>query len=303
MVGHVGCLDYPWISIIISLSYINVPLWWYGWKKFWNTLILDDENPINNMINHLPTGAGFLPSTVWYSIPISADPSRWQGGRVREDITSVKCGRTVDCWSPAWSALQLHCVLVWPGQGFGSLKARIWRSCVLSVQKATKAGRRAGAPFNSMVLRRCDTSFYWRSDGHNLELVSIVASESNVGQEQLQTKGTFQPSAARSFGLATPTFFGGRTAPSYIYIYICIYIYIPHSSRFFLEDVIPFRLPSSCQQHAAFPTPSRGRVHPAVAQPAVDDGVVWHRAHPLRSRRRLWGDGVGGWVHDNDKSL
>lgn len=44
---------------------------------------------------------------------LSANPSRQHGERIREDITSIKCGRTVDCWSPAWSALQLHCVLVW----------------------------------------------------------------------------------------------------------------------------------------------------------------------------------------------
>ena len=34
-----------------------------GWKKSCTTL--DDWNPINNGINHLSTGAGFLPSTVW----------------------------------------------------------------------------------------------------------------------------------------------------------------------------------------------------------------------------------------------
>ena len=52
-------------------------------------------------------------------------------------------------------------------------------------------------------------------------------------------------------------------------------------------------LQSSCQQHAAFPTPSRGRVHPAVGQPAVDDGVVRYRAHPLRRPSRMVTEGSG----------
>ena len=40
-------------------------IWSYrGWKKSWTSL--DDWNPINYGINHLSTGAGFLPSTVLY---------------------------------------------------------------------------------------------------------------------------------------------------------------------------------------------------------------------------------------------
>ena len=48
--------------MVISTKLPVVILWYCGWKKSCTTL--DGWNPINNGINHLSTGAGFLPSTV-----------------------------------------------------------------------------------------------------------------------------------------------------------------------------------------------------------------------------------------------
>ena len=39
--------------------------WWYGGLEK-SCITLDGWSPINNEINHLSTGAGFLPFTVWY---------------------------------------------------------------------------------------------------------------------------------------------------------------------------------------------------------------------------------------------
>ena len=48
--------------VLLHLWHAIKPLTYCGWKKSCTTL--DGWNPINNGINHLSTGAGFLPSTV-----------------------------------------------------------------------------------------------------------------------------------------------------------------------------------------------------------------------------------------------
>ena len=62
---------------------------------------------------------------------------------------------------------------------FGVARPRVWRlegenltlECLAGSESNVRAGRRAGASFNSMVFRRCDSRLFWRSDGHNLDLV------------------------------------------------------------------------------------------------------------------------------------
>ena len=60
---------------LMGLKHIYIYIYWdilktyFWWKKSCTTW--DVQGPVNNGINYLSTGAGFLPSTVWYiEVPI-----------------------------------------------------------------------------------------------------------------------------------------------------------------------------------------------------------------------------------------
>ena len=56
--------DFKHFFLLISMSGIKILLNHCLWKKScttWNV-----QTPVNNGMNYIPTGAGFLPSTVWY---------------------------------------------------------------------------------------------------------------------------------------------------------------------------------------------------------------------------------------------
>jgi hypothetical protein len=65
---HLTCkrraLPSLWSSRVWACEITGHPImvWYCGWKK--SCITLDGWNPMSNGINHLSTGAGFLPSTV-----------------------------------------------------------------------------------------------------------------------------------------------------------------------------------------------------------------------------------------------
>ena len=67
-------------SLIVLMSrcykWSSINKWYSGWKKSCTTL--DGWNPMNNGINHLSTGAGFLPSTVCPPLFGPANARTWR---------------------------------------------------------------------------------------------------------------------------------------------------------------------------------------------------------------------------------
>ena len=67
---HCRCRQYEqWVGTVMNSRY------YCGWKKSCTTL--DGWNPINSGINHLSTGAGFLPSTVVQRNPAPVSFITW----------------------------------------------------------------------------------------------------------------------------------------------------------------------------------------------------------------------------------
>ena len=80
-------------------------VWWYGgWKKSCTTL--DGWNPINNGINHLSTGAGFLPSTVCWP---KMCPYWWDPKTIFSSKGMAGDGFSWDWY--LWNACQCECTL------------------------------------------------------------------------------------------------------------------------------------------------------------------------------------------------
>ena len=62
---------------------VLIDRWYCGWKKSCTTL--DGWNPINNGINHLSTGAGFLPSTVSRETPKQNTKTCWSASHCEQE--------------------------------------------------------------------------------------------------------------------------------------------------------------------------------------------------------------------------
>ena len=84
-----------WTCMIQYYMHIYILLW----KKSCTTL--DGWNPINDGINHLSTGAGFLPSTVWHTSggtkfmlleSFTKHPSRSTADHIFKSVLCGRCG-------------------------------------------------------------------------------------------------------------------------------------------------------------------------------------------------------------------
>ena len=62
--------DFKHFFLLISMSGIKIWMNHCLWKKSCTTWKI--QTPVNNGMNYLPSGAGFLPSTVWYASWLSS---------------------------------------------------------------------------------------------------------------------------------------------------------------------------------------------------------------------------------------